>query len=82
MKLHHIGIVVSNIQKAASWWEAVCKFRQVSEVVHDPIQDVRVQFFKGSDEFCVELIEPVSESSPVFRFLKWPGESSATVRFR
>ena len=73
MKLHHLGIAVPSIEAAAPWWQQVCQFRRVSEVVYDPIQEVRVQFFKAVDGFCVELIEPASESSPVSCFLAEQG---------
>ena len=73
MKLHHLGIVVSSIEEASVWWEEVAKFEMVSEITLDPIQDVRVQFFESDGEFRIELIEPVSESSPVSRFLEKDG---------
>ena len=68
MKLHHLGIVVSDIKTSTRWWERVCQFRQTSEIIHDPIQKVRVQFFEMAG-LCVELIEPASESSPMSAFL-------------
>lgn len=73
MRLHHIGIVVPDIKAASPWWEQTCRFHKISDIISDPIQDVRVQFFRADDGFCVELIEPSSESSPVFRFLNKQG---------
>lgn len=73
MKLHHLGIAVPSIKAAAPWWRLFCRFQQVSEVVYDPAQEVRVQFFEAVDGFRVELIEPASESSPVSRFIAKQG---------
>lgn len=73
MKLHHIGIVVEDIPSAASWYRDVFGYRQASEIIHDPIQGVSVQFWQGEDGSCIELIEPDSETSRVSKFLKERG---------
>ena len=72
MKLHHIGVVVPDIQAAAPWWSQVAGFRPTSEIVHDPIQKVMVQFFEAGGT-CIELIQPASDASPVTRFLNERG---------
>ena len=69
IRLHHIGVVVPSIEKASPWWCDIWGFQPVSPIVHDPIQKVRVQLFQMPDAFCIELIEPVDQNSPVTRFL-------------
>lgn len=45
-----------------------------TEIFHDPIQKVRVQFWGGGEaESLIELIEPAAEDSPVWRALKKGG---------
>ena len=45
------------------------------EIIHDPIQQVRVAFFYPADvrNPVFELVEPASEASPVSTFLKKQG---------
>ena len=45
------------------------------EIIHDPIQRVRVAFFNPADARnpVFELVEPAGEASPVTRFLKKGG---------
>lgn len=72
MRFHHVGIAVRRIVAAASWWTEVCRFREASPIIHDPLQRVRVQFFENADGFRVELVEPAAEPSPVDRYLEGP----------
>lgn len=73
MKLHHVGIVVKDIARATPWFEEQCGYRAASDVIHDPIQKVRVQFFEHRDGSRIELIEPAAEDSPVSRTLQKQG---------
>jgi methylmalonyl-CoA/ethylmalonyl-CoA epimerase len=73
VSFHHIGIVVGDLHAATSWWCRAAGFRAVGETIHDPIQDVYVQLLRLEDGFCIELIAPASEGSPVSRFLAQRG---------
>lgn len=53
-RLHHIGVAVGSIKEVNPELESV----------HDPIQRVRVAFFRMHD-LTIELIEPAGENSPV-----------------
>ena len=73
MKLHHVGIVVENLE---AWGQAYARcllMVQDSEIFHDPIQKVRVQFWRDEKASLVELIEPAAPDSPVGRELKKGG---------
>ena len=67
MKLHHIGIVVNNIQESMGELTKFLKFEKIKipEIVES--QDVNVCFLKISGVF-IELIEPISSASPVQKF--------------
>src|SRR5271155_5428516 len=73
--LHHIGFVVSSISAVAEEFAASISARWDGEVIHDPIQRVRVAFLSPVDTRnpVFELVEPASESSPVSNFLKKGG---------
>ena len=75
MRLHHIGIVVSDIEKGVISYREEFGCEVVSPLYDDPLQEVRVQFLSaGWDKgVTLELIEPSTESSPVRRFLQEDG---------
>ena len=72
MKLHHVGIVVDDIESGIQRYKAMFGFAQVSEVVDDPIQKVSVVLLSGPEEGSVpvELIAPLTDDSPVSKILK------------
>ena len=71
LKVHHIGIVVKNIDDAAEYWKRLgCKIdhRQIVES-----QSVEVAFLSLGD-IWLELIQPAAEKTPVTNFLEKRGE--------
>src|SRR6266496_3082843 len=74
MKLHHIGIVVDNIERHAKRYADCLGMQPTSPVELDPIQKVHVQFIAGhGDEVSLELIQPAGKDSPVTNALKKGG---------
>ena len=73
--LHHLGFVVKSISTVADEFAASISARWDGEIIHDPIQRVRVAFFSPvhSANPVYELVEPASEDSPVTHFLKKRG---------
>lgn len=57
--IHHVGMVVKSIQTAA----AAMGVPEI-EIVHDPVQKVRVAFVDVQGQ-CIEFIEPAAPDSPV-----------------
>ena len=68
MKLHHLGIVVKNIQESLGELTSFIKFEETTIPILVESQKVNVCFLKTSDIF-LELIEPVDNNSPVKNFL-------------
>lgn len=71
MKIHHIGYLVKNIEKAASSFEKQ-GFEKEGECVYDSIRDIDILFMKN-EETRIELVSPKSEHSLVFDLLKKNG---------
>ena len=73
--LHHLGFVVSSISTVGEEFALSISARWDGEIIHDPIQRVRVAFFSPVDPRnpIFELVEPASEVSPVGNFLKKGG---------
>ena len=67
MKLHHIGIVVKNIQESLGELGKFLDFKETSIPIEVKSQKVNVCFLKTSDIY-IELIEPVENDSPVKTF--------------
>ena len=72
MKLHHVGIVVDDIESGIQRYKALFGFNPVTEVVDDPIQKVSVVLLSGpeADSVPIELIAPLTDDSPVSNILK------------
>jgi methylmalonyl-CoA/ethylmalonyl-CoA epimerase len=70
--LHHLGFVVASITTVAEGFAASMSASWDGQIIHDPLQQVRVAFFSPADARnpVFELVEPASEISPVSNFLK------------
>ena len=67
MKLHHIGIVVKNIQESLGEITQFLEFQETSLPMEVSSQKVNVCFLKTSNVY-LELIEPIDQDSPVKKF--------------
>jgi methylmalonyl-CoA/ethylmalonyl-CoA epimerase len=67
MKLHHIGIVVNNIQESLKELTQFLDFKETSVPMEVNSQKVNVCFLKTSEVY-LELIEPIEKDSPVKKF--------------
>ena len=72
MKLHHIGIVVKNIQESLGELTNYLQFEETTMPTLIESQKVNVCFLKTSNIF-LELIEPVHDDSPVKNFSELGG---------
>jgi methylmalonyl-CoA/ethylmalonyl-CoA epimerase len=73
MTIDHVGIVVGSLDRAAAYYVSAFGLRLVRDRIVDPLQDVELQFLEDADGTRLELIHPLSESSPVARALKQGG---------
>ena len=72
MKIHHIGVVVNNIQDSLGDFSKFFKFDETSIPTLVGSQKVNVCFMKIG-ELRIEFIEPVGNESPVKKFLERGG---------
>ncbi|MBE5822937.1 MAG: VOC family protein [Butyrivibrio sp.] len=68
MKIHHVGYLAKNLEKSVKRFielgyevERPCKY--------DPIRKINIEFLVNGD-YRVELIQPMSEESPMYPLLK------------
>jgi methylmalonyl-CoA/ethylmalonyl-CoA epimerase len=75
LKLHHVGYVVNDIEKAAAGFAGSVGAHWDGKIVADPLQGARVSFLTTSPEDAqIELVEPDSAGAPTARFLRERGE--------
>ncbi|NHJ31399.1 MAG: lactoylglutathione lyase [Asgard group archaeon] len=72
--IHHVGIAVPSIEKAIKFHVEVLGMKQVTDIVHDELQNVKVVLLSPEESdhenySYVELVESVG-SSPVDQILK------------
>jgi methylmalonyl-CoA/ethylmalonyl-CoA epimerase len=78
-KISHIAIVVPDLDEAMAFWVETLGL-PLAHVEHVPDQDVDVAFLpSGQSE--IELLEPISESSGVARFLQKRGPGMHHICF-
>jgi len=71
-RLHHVGIVVANLERAAAGYSGAFGFQEATLPFDDRVQRVRVAFVSVGETW-LEFIEPVGPDSPVTQFLSKTG---------
>ena len=66
MVIDHIGIVVKSIEQGIRHWEEIFNYRQMTKVIINTRQKVRVVFLSKDDSLPIKLVEPLDQTSPVF----------------
>ncbi len=72
VKLHHIGIVVNNIQQSLGELKNYLNFETISTIMPVGSQKVNICLLKMGEPF-LELIEPSSQDSAISEFAKSGG---------
>jgi methylmalonyl-CoA/ethylmalonyl-CoA epimerase len=73
MIIDHIGIVVRSVEKGIDKWINVFGYKQMTSVVINTRQKVKVVFLTKKDSILIKLIEPTDETSPIYEFAKRGG---------
>jgi len=73
MVIDHLGIVVKSIEEGIKYWEKVFEYRQLTEIVTNSKQKVKVVFLSKDQSLTIKLVEPVDNSSPVYNLAQKGG---------
>lgn len=68
MKIHHVGYLAKNIEKTEKKFFDL-GYTVESPTAYDEIRKINIEFLVNGD-YRVELIQPMSEDSPMFPLLK------------
>lgn len=73
MKIDHICFAVKDIQEGISYWEEIFGYRQITKVVENSRQKVKVTFLSKDDSVMVKLIEPSGDNQSLLNFVNRGG---------
>ncbi len=73
MIIDHVGIAVSSLEAGIEHWKNVFGYQQMTNVVINTRQKVKVVFLSKENSLVVKLIEPTDQSSPIYRFARRGG---------
>lgn len=77
-RISHIGIAVADLEAGIAFYEKLgLKLESIEEV---PSQKVKVAFFPCGDT-RIELLAPMSEDSPIAKFIEKKGEGIQHIAF-
>ncbi len=73
MKIDHICFAVKNIADGIGYWENVFGYRQMTKIVENSRQKVKVTFLTKEESITVKLIEPVESNQSLMNFVSRGG---------
>jgi methylmalonyl-CoA/ethylmalonyl-CoA epimerase len=71
--IDHIGIAVRSLEEGIEHWKSVFGYRQITSIVVNTRQMVRVAFLAKDNSLTIKLIEPTDTQSPIYRFVRRGG---------
>lgn len=73
MRIDHICFAVSSLNEGIAYWNDVFGYTQMTEVVENSIQKVRIVFLKKENSIVVKLIEPLGTNQSLLNFVSRGG---------
>ena len=73
MVIDHISFAVKNLEEGISYWNRVFGYRQLTNMVVNSLQKVKVVFLGKENSIAVKLIEPVEGNLSLQNFVSRGG---------
>lgn len=73
MKIDHICFAVKDLNDAIKYWERVFGYKQMTEIIENTLQKVKVTFLRKEDSLTVKLIEPEISNHSLINFVNRGG---------
>jgi len=73
MKIDHICFAVKSIEEVIVYWETVFGYKQMTRVVENELQRVKVTFLSKEDSIMIKLIEPLPDNQSLVNFVRREG---------
>jgi len=69
MVIDHICFAVRDIREGIRYWEDVFGYTQMTEIVENTLQHVKVAFLNKENSMLIKLIEPTEENKSLQNFV-------------
>jgi len=73
MKIDHICFAVRDLKDGITYWENVFAYKQMTKVVKNTLQKVKVVFLSKDDSITIKLIEPTKDNQSLVNFVNRGG---------
>jgi len=73
MNVDHICFAVKNLPDGIAYWERIFGYRQMTAVVENTRQKVKVAFLTKEDSITIKLIEPAEGNQSLLNFVNKGG---------
>ena len=73
MKIDHICFAVKNLDDGIAYWVKVFDYKQMTKIVENSLQKVKVVFLHKDDSITIKLIEPVESNQSLLNFVNRGG---------
>jgi methylmalonyl-CoA/ethylmalonyl-CoA epimerase len=73
MKIDHICFAVKNIQDGIIYWDNVFGYKQMTNIVENTLQKVKVTFLHKDDSITIKLIEPLESNQSLINLVNRGG---------
>ncbi|MDP4222302.1 MAG: VOC family protein [Bacteroidota bacterium] len=73
MIIDHICFAVKNLDEGIAYWERVFGYRQMTRMVVNSLQKVKVVFMRKDNSLTIKLIEPLEDNISLLNFVNRGG---------
>ncbi len=73
MIIDHICFAVKNLEEGIAYWEKVFDYKQMTGIVINSLQKVKVVFLEKEGSLTVKLIEPLEDNKSLVNFVRRGG---------
>jgi len=73
MEVDHICFAVRDLNDAIDYWERVFGYKQMTRIIENSLQKVKVTFLKKKNSILIKLIEPVAGNKSLQNFVNRGG---------
>jgi methylmalonyl-CoA/ethylmalonyl-CoA epimerase len=73
MTIDHICIAVKEIKDGIAYWEEVFGYKQMTGIVVNSLQKVKVAFLKKENSLTIKIIEPLKDNVSLVNFVSRGG---------
>jgi methylmalonyl-CoA/ethylmalonyl-CoA epimerase len=70
MVIDHICFAVKDLNDGIIYWEKVFGYKQMTRIIINSRQKVKVIFLKKADSILIKLIEPIESNQSLLNFVK------------